>query len=226
MGSCPSYSLWDSLAIARLACTLAHDSLHFVLVLYVFQVGHKPAEPVRAVTPRTHCYFPVCKIKGAGDSVLEGGLWVGLEGLGRLCVWHRCEQPVGHPLAMAPAWPVCHMQSSCLPGGAWLWAGTAHLLSRHLLGTVGKWRVVALPLGSHHSIQATSTSISDDLAGRAARHNPGQLQPSRIRPVLRISSSTQGVQVGRDAVPPAVCALPSCKGNTGSSSSGTRHSHS
>lgn len=125
MGSCPSYSLWDSLAIARLACTLAHDSLHFVLVLYVCQVGHKPAEPVRAVTPRAHCYFLVCKIKGAGDGVLKGGLWVGLEGLGRLCVWHRCEQPVGHPLAMAPAWPVCHMQSSCLPGGAWLWAGTA-----------------------------------------------------------------------------------------------------
>lgn len=58
--------------MARLACTIARDSLHFVLVLYVCPVCHKPAEPVRAVTPRTHCYFSVCKIKGAGDSVLEG----------------------------------------------------------------------------------------------------------------------------------------------------------
>lgn len=86
-----------------------------------------------------------------------------------VCVWHRCGQAarVSSPWAAHCTWllaslpgragtvlwaPVCHLQSSDLPGVAWSWAGTAPLVSPQqqgpAWGTVGKGGVVPLPLRS------------------------------------------------------------------------------
>lgn len=49
---CIIQPLGHNLATAGLVCTIACDSLPLVLVHYVCQVCHHPAEPGRAVTPR------------------------------------------------------------------------------------------------------------------------------------------------------------------------------
>lgn len=98
-------------------------------------------------------------------------------------MWHRCEQPVGHTPAVAPAqpgWragtarqaPVCHMQNSCVPGGARSSqeAGTAPLVSPQQHGPAWARRAGGelwlCPSGS--SVQATNTNISDFGLGRAS----------------------------------------------------------
>lgn len=158
---------------------------------------------------------------------------MGLEGLWRLCVCHRCDRqlewaacgpPTGH--GSCPAWlkgwhcasdsRLSHAeQNSCL-----LSPRTCLAVGRHCtpgepsaagpcLGHSGNWRVVALPpWGTVSSVQAINTNISD--AQRQARPvTPLKgLKPSVVCPVLSISSSTQGVEVGRDpsqCVPCAVC---------------------
>lgn len=115
-------------------------------------------------------------------------------------MWHRCEQAArgsslwaAHLGWLLPSlagragtvlWtPVSHMQNSCLPGDAWLWSGThctpgepsaAWPCLRH----GGEVRSCgSVPWGAVSSVQAINTSVSNDLAGRAAKDKPGQLHP-------------------------------------------------
>lgn len=146
---------------------------------------------------------------------------MGLEGMWRLCMWHRCEQAAGGSglwawllpslagRAGTALWaPLCHGQSSCVPGDARSWAGTAHLLSpqhRALPGAQwGREELCLCPSGSRQ-LRSIHKHQHFRWLGRASCQRQARpvpplkgLQPPTLCPVLPFQQHS-GLQVPGDA---------------------------